>query len=54
LDVSHGTFLPLACATMGILPPRPSKTLASKLVDELPLFTRIRELLFPRNRASGK
>src|SRR3712207_3345902 len=40
LDVSHGTFLPLACATVGIPPPRRSKTLASKLVDEVPLFTK--------------
>ena len=29
LDVSHGTFLPLACATVRIPPLRPSKTLAS-------------------------
>jgi hypothetical protein len=39
LDVSQGTFLPLACATVGIPPPRSSKTLATKLVDELPLST---------------
>jgi hypothetical protein len=54
LDVSHGTFLPLACATMGVPPHRRSKTLASKLVDELPLFTENPRATIPGNRASGK
>ena len=41
LDVSHGNFLPFACATVGVPPPRSSKTLAIKLVDELPSFTKM-------------
>jgi hypothetical protein len=49
LDVSHETFLPLACATVGIPPPRPSKTLASKLVDEVPLFTKNPRRVMPGN-----